>query len=765
MMKKLVRRIFCLLPYMMLGFGLFTISSNNSMMEMANLYYYSNEQALIDRSSNGIMPSSLLLANFEETKYKMQEYVLAGEESTSFTSRKNQRQSTTTNTLIVAFANSTERYLAVEWYLWLQTLGYKQHKIVALDEISAKHFERNNIRHDVYIVPRYPLCNSASTSNGGDSNADYYFNEKRRKAIQWKYVYWQLKGGLNVLVTSLDVVFTRYEPLSKFELGKQPKSKDPNAKDQNKVYDVEVYFSYHGRKYYPQVTFHEIGFTIYNGLLWLRSTDRTIQFIKALVDEYCTCPTSEFYTRAYYGGGIIAASGLTKGALCEDDEYYCNCNDQIEINHMINSNYRGQYFVEWSNKYHRDRIKGKNGLIYKSSFGKIRKNLMQVHVWDRTYAFYDFLNNKSNNHNHNNQTSTFVVEKIQCPPSTAWAVMGLNFPSYSGYGVDDKEDEENPYAKYTKLCFPHNLYPNGTVIPFQELLLLEKESGGLAVTKPQDVHHNHHNIHQSSSSKNTVILTFANSAVKEGAVEWYNVLTELGYTEQRIVAMDQPTADYLKSLSNNNGGDGGGGGGSDSAIRYDVMPYTLCNAAADHDDPHDYNSTIRKEIYGLRWKYVYSQYLSPDEGNSKKKKNVLLSDIDNVFTSYRPLYDLEYSDYDVYHSYGTTYPTRIFEEKGFTVCGGLSWWRADSKTVLPFVRDLVVKHCGCSLDITTGCDPGCSCDDQVEVSVLCMKVLVWKISFHVPFLNGENVLCWLRIATFLLFHTTRTMSTVKQDDI
>ena len=75
--------------------------------------------------------------------------------------------------------------------------------------------------------------------------------------------------------------------------------------------------------------------------------------------------------------------------------------------------------------------------------------------------------------------------------------------------------------------------------------------------------------------------------------------------------------------------------------------------------------------------------------------NVLLTDVDNVFSRLLPMRDLEdHPDrIDVFHAYSTSYPTHVFNDMGFTVCGGMSWLRA-TPPVLRFVGS-VVNQCNC----------------------------------------------------------------------
>jgi hypothetical protein len=132
-------------------------------------------------------------------------------------------------------------------------------------------------------------------------------------------------------------------------------------------------------------------------------------------------------------------------------------------------------------------------------------------------------------------------------------------------------------------------------------------------------------------------------------------------------------------------------------------------------------------LFGRRWKYVYDQL--------QKGYSVLLTDVDNVFLRYHPLQNFDESEYDVFHAYSTSYPTHVFEQMGFTVCGGgMSWLRADPK-VIRFVASLVNK-CKCLKDENDDdfCK-NCYCDDQVALNELLWKgkhSVTWDRTFEKP---------------------------------
>ena len=80
--------------------------------------------------------------------------------------------------------------------------------------------------------------------------------------------------------------------------------------------------------------------------------------------------------------------------------------------------------------------------------------------------------------------------------------------------------------------------------------------------------------------------------------------------------------------------------------------------------------------------------------------NLLVTDIDNVFSRYVPLNGFLEEGYDVFHAYEMRYPTPIFDRFGFVICSGHQFLRSSPET-LRFM-DLVIKRCR-----------GSKCDDQV----------------------------------------------------
>ena len=93
--------------------------------------------------------------------------------------------------------------------------------------------------------------------------------------------------------------------------------------------------------------------------------------------------------------------------------------------------------------------------------------------------------------------------------------------------------------------------------------------------------------------------------------------------------------------------------------------------------------------------------------------HVLVTDVDNIFSRYVPLYGFLEQGYDAFHSYEMRYPTDIHEESGFVICSGHQFLRS-SPGSLRFI-DLVVQKCKYS-----------KCDDQIVYNIVFSRDLKIK---------------------------------------
>lgn len=218
----------------------------------------------------------------------------------------------------------------------------------------------------------------------------------------------------------------------------------------------------------------------------------------------------------------------------------------------------------------------------------------------------------------------------------------------------------------------------------------------------------------------TKILGFADYNYREYALRWYHRLANLGYTEQVIVAVDQKAADFFSQNASSTS--------SSSSVHWEALPYPPCVSSK-----HDARG-YRRQIFGRRWTYIYEQL--------QQGYHVLMTDVDNVFSRYLPMAELQdNTQVDVFHAYSTSYPTNVFEDMGLTVCGGMSWLRS-TPSVIRFVGSLV-NRCKCmdlvgakkSAVVDDRICRECSCDDQVALNELLWKgkhKVVWDRNISKP---------------------------------
>lgn len=177
-----------------------------------------------------------------------------------------------------------------------------------------------------------------------------------------------------------------------------------------------------------------------------------------------------------------------------------------------------------------------------------------------------------------------------------------------------------------------------------------------------DLHLHHQSSKNVSSSISMVgktkIVTFCDFEFRSVGIKWYQRMTTLGYDNHVVVATDTKMANYLATKYSN--------------FRYEVE---LTQSTI----PKEYQSKSKSKqdrvkfglLLSVRWKFVLEQL--------KRGTNVLLTDVDNIFSRYISIKDeIEDNDstIDVWHAYATKFPPKIYKQQGFTVCGGMSWWRA-----------------------------------------------------------------------------------------
>lgn len=125
---------------------------------------------------------------------------------------------------------------------------------------------------------------------------------------------------------------------------------------------------------------------------------------------------------------------------------------------------------------------------------------------------------------------------------------------------------------------------------------------------------------------------------------------------------------------------------------FQKLNYRVLDAIIE-DPEHD------RPIKGF-WKQIMAARLHLTMELLRNGTHLLVTDVDNVFSRYVPLYGFLDEGYDVFHAYEMRYPTYIFDEMGFVVCSGHQFLRSSPGT-LRFM-ELMENRC-----------KGDKCDDQV----------------------------------------------------
>ena len=202
------------------------------------------------------------------------------------------------------------------------------------------------------------------------------------------------------------------------------------------------------------------------------------------------------------------------------------------------------------------------------------------------------------------------------------------------------------------------------------------------------------NVHGGSSSRveTTKIVAVTDIQYSQIALEWYQKLSNLGYTTHVIVAADDESLSFFQqqqqhqqnqqyqTRTNTN-----------TTTQTSTSPNTNIIRVEPLIDPTSSNWPIaagqprqlRLRIFATRWVYILGQL--------KNGHHILLTDADNIFLRYMPMSIMETSNYDVYHSYCADYPVR-FVSMGFVVCGGMTWLRS-SKESIRYVES-ILQQCG-----------------------------------------------------------------------
>jgi hypothetical protein len=106
-------------------------------------------------------------------------------------------------------------------------------------------------------------------------------------------------------------------------------------------------------------------------------------------------------------------------------------------------------------------------------------------------------------------------------------------------------------------------------------------------------------------------------------------------------------------------------------------------------------------LFAHRWVYLMEQL--------QKGYHVLITDVDNIFSSYHDMAQLELSEIDVFHALETKHPTDVYNAQGFVFCGGMGWFRSSPPTIT-FIQEMLLR---CRIE----------CDDQVLLNRIIAYIL------------------------------------------
>lgn len=152
----------------------------------------------------------------------------------------------------------------------------------------------------------------------------------------------------------------------------------------------------------------------------------------------------------------------------------------------------------------------------------------------------------------------------------------------------------------------------------------------------------------------TKIVAVSDKQYAEVALDWHTSLSSLGYTNHVVVVADDESYVFLRKRG------------------IPVEPL-LDTSSSGWPVAAGKPQEVRRRIFATRWVYVLGQL--------RAGTSVLLTDADNIFVRFSDqLYEMQSSEYDVYHAYCGNFPIR-FLSMGFVVCGGMAWLRASDAAI------------------------------------------------------------------------------------
>jgi hypothetical protein len=222
---------------------------------------------------------------------------------------------------IVAFTDKNYSVTSKWWYNRMTKLGYTTHTLVLIDPPAVKDFTDANRGGKEYYRFEVQIIDPGSRA-------------KNRVRSLWYnrilYCLNQLKAGHSLLLTDVDNIFSRYEPLSQFQ-----------GSEFDAIFALEQKF--------PVEIFQKQGFVLCGGMTFLKATNATVEIMERLLEK---------------------CDGGTK-----------RCDDQVEWNRMM--------FLDmtWNTKKTKTKLT-ENGLIQYSFSGESKTvQGFKAKVWDRDFAW------------------------------------------------------------------------------------------------------------------------------------------------------------------------------------------------------------------------------------------------------------------------------------------------------------------------------------------------------------------------------------------
>jgi Nucleotide-diphospho-sugar transferase len=192
----------------------------------------------------------------------------------------------------------------------------------------------------------------------------------------------------------------------------------------------------------------------------------------------------------------------------------------------------------------------------------------------------------------------------------------------------------------------------------------------------------------------TKIVGFISFHYQKIAIRWYDRLETLGYNNHYIICTDLESYDFFQQLQ------------TKKAYRVEASYLPPMKARYIKRKYYQKQKIRVKMLFAHRWVYVLEQL--------KLGNHILITDVDNIFSSYYDMNNLELSEFDVYHALETKHPEDVFRYQGFVFCGGMGWFRASPPTI-QYVQEMVTQ-CG---DV---------CDDQILLNRL--VAYVFQVQWH-----------------------------------